>query len=69
MSDDHNQVDPPKRKYAMGGLIKGDGGLVRLERVGIGPDGMCLYSINGGRPERIYAADDVRKMGRGEVPS
>jgi hypothetical protein len=57
------------RKFAEGGVIRGEPGRVRIERLGVDAEGFQLISINGSKPERLYTADDVRRIGRGEFPS
>lgn len=48
------------RRFSPGGVIAGPPVRVRLEHVGYDADGHRLVSINGGRPERILTAEQVR---------
>lgn len=46
--------------FADGGYIKGEGIPLTFERVGVGPDGVCLYSINGAPPEPVIPANQLK---------
>ena len=49
-------------KYHTGGIINGPVVPVRIERIGQGIDGMCIYSVNGGAPEAILTAQQVKEL-------
>jgi len=39
--------------YAKGGPVTGPSVPIRIERIGQGVDGMCIYSVNGQAPKSL----------------
>lgn len=50
-------------KFHAGGIVQGPSEPITIERVGVGIDGVCLYSFNGAPPEPVYTAGQVRAVG------
>ena len=49
-------------RYHEGGIVTGPSIPVRIERIGQGADGLCIYSINGGAPEATLTAQQVKEL-------
>ena len=58
-------MNDDKPRFAEGGIVNSDHApavAIRIERIGQGADGICMYSVNGGPPEAILTAQQVKEL-------